>query len=57
MDDKNCCFVRFKYNYNNQEGEDVRVVGNIETLGNWLISDAVQLYKQIRKIYGEQKKK
>ena len=38
MDDKNYCFIRFKYIYNNQEDEDVRVVGNIEALGNWLIS-------------------
>ena len=44
MEDKNYCFVRFKYIYNNQEDEDVRVIGNIETMGNWAISKAIKLF-------------
>ena len=43
MDDKKYCFVKFKYIYNNEKDEDVRVVGNIEELGLWNINKAVKL--------------
>lgn len=44
MEDKKYCFIRFKYLYNNQENEDIRVVGNTEALGNWNILKAIKLY-------------
>ena len=44
MDDKKYGFIRFKYLYNNQENEDIRVLGDIEALGNWNILKAVKLY-------------
>ena len=43
MENDKYCFVRFKYLYNNLEKEDVRVVGNIEALGNWNILKAIKL--------------
>ena len=43
MEDNKYCFVRFKYIYNNLENEDVRVVGNIEELGNWNVSESIRL--------------
>ena len=43
MEDKKYCFVKFKYIYNNEIDEDVRVVGNIEELGMWEINKAVKL--------------
>ena len=34
-DQKEYTEIKFKYIYKAEEGEDVRVVGNIEKLGNW----------------------
>jgi len=43
MDDSKYCTVRFKYLYDNEKDEDVRVVGNLENLGNWDTSKAIKL--------------
>ena len=43
MDDSKYCFVKFKYIYNNEKDEDVRVVGNLDILGNWEPKKAVKL--------------
>ena len=43
MNNEKYGFVKFKYIYNNEKDEDVRVVGNIESLGNWEISKAIKL--------------
>lgn len=43
MDDSKYCTVRFKYIYENEKDEDVRVVGNLDNLGNWNINEAIKL--------------
>ena len=43
MDDSKYCTVRFKYLYENEKDEDVRVVGNLDNLGNWNINEAKKL--------------
>ena len=43
MDTKKYCFVKFKYIYNPEEFEDVRILGNTDSLGNWDINKAIKL--------------
>ena len=43
-------FVKFKYIYNNEKDEDVRVVGNIESLENWDITKAIKLSLNPKKL-------
>ena len=37
------CFVQFKYIYNPEPFEDVRILGNIDTLGKWQPDKAIKL--------------
>ena len=41
--------VKFKYNYPNIPGEEVRVTGNTESLGNWNIEIAPKLIYDLKK--------
>ena len=41
---KQFCFVQFKYIYNPEPFEDVRILGNIDTLGNWQPNKAIKLF-------------
>ena len=43
MDEKKYCLIKFKYFYNNDKDEDVRVLGNLDVLGNWKIDKAIKL--------------
>ena len=43
MDEAQYCFIKFKYIYNNEKDEDVRVVGNIDALGHWKTDKAIKL--------------
>ena len=43
MDEKKYCFIKFKYFYNNDKDEDIRVLGNLEALGNWNTKKAIKL--------------
>ena len=37
------CFVQFKYIYNAEAFEDVRILGNIDSLGKWSPEKAIKL--------------
>ena len=39
------CFVQFKYIYNPESSEDVRILGNIDSLGNWKTNNAIKLIR------------
>ena len=39
------CFVQFKYLYNSELSEDVRILGNIDALGKWQPEKAIKLIK------------
>ena len=36
--------VKFKFKYPKNPGEDIRVIGNTESLGNWNLDLATKLY-------------
>ena len=37
------CFVQFKYIYSPEDNEDVRILGNIDSLGKWQPDKAIKL--------------
>ena len=49
MEEQKYCYFQFKYLCNLCEGEEVRVVGSIEELGNWDIKKSELNFKEKRR--------